>query len=252
MREWTERHIRELIDDEFKKLKKPSGADELVRNIDLYYMMPKFETGGYSIGGLSMYDWYFYKTNNPNIMRVEAPVTSPGRFLYEQVTSVYSYDNRRILGFLYSPVDNPPWYACPIYLSQKHYDDVSESGYESLQNKHYSGWVVEKWRPWDDTGELIDFPYVRLRDREGHLADFAAGVILADAYEVQERTEKMYGMRLGFIVPRDNSLTNWDNYDWNYSDYYYENLKGGYTNTICFDYHKNFVYAYSDDFLKSE
>ena len=27
MREWTERHIRELIDDEFKKLKKPSGAD---------------------------------------------------------------------------------------------------------------------------------------------------------------------------------------------------------------------------------
>ena len=26
MREWTERHIRELIDDEFKKLKKPSGS----------------------------------------------------------------------------------------------------------------------------------------------------------------------------------------------------------------------------------
>ena len=60
-------------------------------------------------------------------------------------------------------------------------------------------------------------------------------------------------MRLGFIVPGDNSITNWDLYDWNYRDYYYPDIlipdKFSHTNTICFYYHKSFHYGVDDSYF---
>jgi hypothetical protein len=255
-REWTERHIRELIQNELGKLKSNGTApDTAVRMIDMSYLYPTFETGGYSIGGLLMKKWYFYNTSNENIMRAECPVYSPGSFVYSNVTSVYNYDGSRIVGVMLVPPDeNPPWYACPIYYSRVHYDDQSESGIEVLANNHNPGMVVYKWTPFDSDGKLVERAFARLRDTAGHVADFNLGILDASAISTEERTETMNGMRLGFVVPSDNNLTNWNLYDWNYKDYYYPDLimpSAQYTNTICFLYYKSFAYAVNDDYFVS-
>ena len=255
-REWTERHIRELIQNELKKLKggEPVDAGEMVRMIDLSSYYPSFETGGYSIGGLLMKKWYFYSTGE-DTMRVECPVYSPGKFIYENVTSVYEYNGVRIIGVTISTPDSEDniW-GCPIYYSQKHFEDQSKSGITQLVSNHNPGIVVYKWSPFDDKGNIIVRPFARLRDKQGNVSDFNLGVINSDPYTVDERTEKMSGMRLGFVVPRDNELSNWNNYDWNYKDYYYteSQLPGAlHTNTICFEYHRSFAYAFDDSYFVS-
>lgn len=253
-REWTERHIRELVQSELKKLKGSSAVDEMVRMIDLSYFYPKFETGGYSIGGLIMKNWYFYSTGE-DTMRAECPVYSPGSLIYQNVPSVYSYNGSRIVGVMLSPVDsNPPWYSCPTYYSQKHFDDQSLSGIPQLESNHKPGIVVYKWSPFDSSGNLINGAFARLRDQQGHVADFSLGIMSADAVTVEERTEEMKGMRLGFVVPKDDSITAWKLYDWNFKDYYYPELilpGAKYTNTICFIYHKTFAYAVDDEYFVS-
>lgn len=252
-REWTERHIRELVQNELKKLK-GAPVDEMVRMIDLSYFYPSFETGGYSIGGLIMKNWYFYSTGEDR-MRVECPVYSPGSFVYQNVTSVYTYQGDRIVGVMLTPIDsNPPWWGCPTYYSQKHFEDQSESGIPQLANNHNPGTVVYKWSPFDSDGNPITRPFARLRDQQGHVADFNLGIVSADPITVDERTEQMSGMRLGFVVPHDNDLTNWNVYDWNFKDYYYPDLilpGAKYTNTICFVYYRSFAYAVDDSYFVS-
>lgn len=254
-REWTERHIRELVDAQLKKLKPSLTADSMVRCIDISSFYPNFETGGYSIGGLLLKKWYFYKTSNPDVLRVECPVYSPGAFVYNNVKSVYEYDGYRIVGVaLVPPKNNPPWYCFPNYYSQEHFDDLSTSGIELLANNHNAGIVVYNWSPVDADGNMKQRPFARLRDTEGHVADFALGITEVDYVEATSRTEKMQGMRLGYIHPYDNSISNWSTYDWNYKDYYYPELimpGAMYTNTICFLYYKSFAYAVNDDYFVS-
>lgn len=252
-REWTERHIRELVQNELKKLNGVSG-EGMVRMIDLSPYYPTFETGGYSIGGLLMKNWYFYSTGE-DTMRVECPVYSPGSFVYQNVTSVYSYEGVRIIGVtIATPNSESNIWGCPIYYSQKHFEDQSESGIPQLASNHKPGIVVYRWSPFDNSGNPILRPFARLRDQEGHVADFNLGVRTVDPHTVDERTEKMSGMRLGFVVPWDNNLTSWDVYDWNFKDYYYPDLilpGAMYTNTICFVYYRSFAYAVDDAYFVS-
>lgn len=253
-REWTERHIRELVQNELKKLKGGAPVEEMVRMIDLSSYFPAFDTGGYSIGGLLMKNWYFYSTGE-DTMRVECPVYSPGGTVYQNVTSVYSYEGRRIIGVtLTTPNLDENYWGCPIYYSQKHFEDQSESGIPQLSENHNPGMVVYKWSPYADDGSILTRPFARLRDQEGHVADFNLGIFNANHYEVEERTETMKGLRLGFIVNGDNNLTNWNLYDFNYKDYYYPELilpGAFYTNTICFVYYRSFAYAVDDSYFVS-
>ena len=255
MREWTERHIRELIDDEYKRMNKNIGSgDSYIRTIDVSNYLPSFDTGGYSIGRLLMKKFYVYNTDDKDILGVEAPVISPGEFVYREVPNVYQYEGKRIVGVTLVPVkDNPPWYTVPLFDTYTHYEDLSQSGVPNLSQNHNPGIVAWTWSPFDENGNLITRAFARLRNPQGAQADFELGILDQTAISAEERTETMSGMRLGFIVPGDNTITNWDLYDWNYRDYYYPDIlipdKFCHTNTICFYYHKSFHYGVDDSYF---
>ena len=256
-REWTERHIRELIQAELKKLKADGSVPErMIRMIDLTNYFPIFETGGYSIGGLCMKKYFAYSVDK-DTMRVECPVYSPGRFVYQQVPNVYSYDGAYIIGVTITPpVTQPPYWGAPEFHTQEHYDDLSTSGIPTLKNNHLPGIVVWKWSPYDENGEVKFPPFARLRDQEGHVADFSLKVIAdAEPVSVESRTETMKGLRLGYVVGvNGQGLTDWEKYDFNYKDYYYpkEIMPGAAsTNTICFYYYKYYEYAILDSYFVS-
>ena len=259
MREWTEKHIRELIDDEYKRIKKDNGTnDYLLRTLDLSYYVPSFETSGYSIGGLMMKKWYFYADeDSKGDIRAECPVYSPGNFIYSQIKNVYEIEGERIVGAMIIPLSEKPYWGCPEIFTKTHYDDLSKSGIDTLSNNHNAGIVVWKWSAYDENNDMYLRPFARLRNQEGAVADFNLGIISQDAITVDERTEEMTGMRLGFVVPYDDQVTAWRLYDWNYSDYYYPNdimpAVGNtkYTNTICFLYKKTYSYAVEDGYYKS-
>ena len=75
MREWTERHIRELIDDEFKKLKKPSGGDF---TITIANWDRDDEIDNYTI------DFFAYN-NNQSVIRALQEYRLNGTILFKKV-----------------------------------------------------------------------------------------------------------------------------------------------------------------------
>lgn len=258
MREWTERHIRELIDDEYRRIKKKKdvdSGDSYIRTIDVSDYLPTFDTSGYSIERLLMNKFYVYNTDDENILRVEAPVISPGNFIYSQIPNVYQYNNKRIVAVTLVPIkQNPPLWGVPKFDTFTHYDDLSKSGIPNLSTNHNPGIVAWTWSPFDQDGNVIDQPYARLRNQDGAVADFNLNILEQSTISVEERTETMNGMRLGFVVPGDNNVTNWNLYDWNYRDYYYPDIlipdKFSYTNTVCFYYYKNFHYGVEDSYFE--
>lgn len=230
-REWTERHIRELIQGELKRLKPPSGGGEgWPYCINIAQLLPNAEQTG-NFGLLS--DMYIKKLylikENEDTYRAEACFAAPNSYLYQTFPNLFTVDgSTRIFGMMGCNIDASglPYYPLPVL------ERIDDEG-----NLHYL-------TPYVDGN--IYYPYALLRtEDESVTAKFALGIVTNRDMSALNFNTKAFGTTsytpnlacLVPIAPPNDSFQDWGNYDSDYVDPLFPLGRTNYaSHTVCFTY----------------
>lgn len=230
-REWTERHIRELIQGELKRLKPPTGGSEgWPYCINIAEMQPNIVQGANFDLNPDMFIKKLYLIpDGENTYRAEACFAAPTSFLYQTFPNYYTVDGMRIFGLMgcnITPAGTPYW---PLPVLER----VDEDG-----NLHYL-------TPYNNDGS-VERPYALLRlADESVMAKFSLGILGPDNAEYLKFQSKTLGSstitpNFSIIVPRDGTaegFMSWDLYETDYRDPLFPLGRSNYaTHTICFTY----------------
>ena len=230
-REWTERHIRELIQGELKRLKPPSGGGEGWHYcINIAQMQPNIVQGANFDLNPDMFIKKLYLIpDGENTYRAEACFAAPTSYLYQTFPNYYTVDGARIFGLMgcnITPSGVPYW---PLPVLER---------IDSEGNLHYL-------TPYNEDG-TVDRPYALLRlEDESVMAKFALGIIGPDNADYVKFNPITLGSspitpNFSLIIPRDGTaegFMSWDLYETDYKDPLFPIGGSNYaTHTICFTY----------------